>query len=287
MGSPWKTSPILGLAIAIMLSACGGKSTSTPETKGNSSVTPGGITNAGEGTLSVRANGEERASDGFTTKDGWALDFNHIYVSLADINAYQTNPPFDPMTDDGLPKATVAIAIPGPKVVDIATGKNGETVLVGESPAIAGHFNALSWQMPGASDGPVKGYSMLMEGTATKDGKTLPFTVGIQEELAFVCGDFIGDERKGILTAGGTADLEATFHLDHFFGEGTAPSDDGINTISLGFAPLAALAQNNAVHVSSKDLKEKLSEADYQNFLKVVPSLGHVGEGHCREVNFS
>lgn len=289
MGSLWGTGLGLGLAIAIMLSACGGKPTSTSETNGNSSTT------SGEGTLAVRANGEERARDGFTAKDGWDLNFAHIYVSLADIKAYQANPPFDPMANDGLPQATVThcvadlceIAIPGPTVVDIAEDNNGETVLVGESPATPGQFNALSWQMPAAAAGPAQGYSILMEGTATKDGKTLPFTVGIQEELGFVCGDFIGDERKGILTASGEADLEATFHLDHLFGEGTAPADDDINTGSLGFEPLAALAQNNAVNVSSKDLKEKLSEADYQTFLKVLSNFGHVGEGHCREVNLS
>ena len=288
MESRWKTSSGLGLALAILVSACGDGPTSTLETDGDSSTTTGGVTDIGEGTLAVRANGEERARDGFTTKDGWALDFKNLYVSLAEINAYQTDPPFDPATDDGMPEAEVAIAIPGPIVVDIAAqGDNGETVLVGEIPAPAGQFNALSWQMPLVLEGPAQGYSMVMEGTATKNGKTLPFTLGIQEELAFVCGDFIGDDRKGILTAGGVADLEATFHLDHLFGEGKKQADDEINIGALGFEPLAALAQNNAVNVSSKDLKEKLSEEDYQTFLKVLSNFGHVGEGHCREMNLT
>ncbi len=246
MGSRWKNVPGLGLVLGMILSACGGEPTFSLRANENSPATADGVTEAGEGTLVVRANGEERARDGFTTKDGWSLDFNHVYVSLADINAYQTNTLFDPTVSNGMPEAMVThcvadlceIAIPGPTVVDIAAAaKDGETVLVGEILAPAGQFNALSWQMPAATEGPAQGYSILMEGNATKNGKTLPFTLGIQEELAFVCGDFIGDGRKGILTAGSVADLEATFHLDHLFGESKAPADDDINTGSLGFEP--------------------------------------------------
>jgi len=80
-----------------------------------------------------------------------------------------------------------------------------------------------------------------MQGTATKDGESLPFTIGISEALSFTCGDFVGDARKGILDDGAMADIESTFHFDHLFGDAGAPMDDAINTGALGFDPLAAM----------------------------------------------
>jgi hypothetical protein len=137
--------------------------------------------------------------------------------------------------------------------------------------------------MPKATEGPAVGYSLVAIATATKDGQTIPFTLKIDEELQFTCGDFVGDDRKGILQPGGKADLEATFHFDHLFGDGEAPPDDEINTGALGFAPLAALAENGKVEADSNALQQKLSPEDYNQLKGILPSLGHVGEGHCHE----
>ncbi|MBE9203724.1 hypothetical protein IQ218_10125 [Synechocystis salina LEGE 06099] len=276
MRSPFKSGWSLVSLLFVLLSGCGGETLSYSEMKASPV--------ANQGTLTVRANGEERARQGLTTKDGWSLDFSHVYVSLAEINAYQIESAFDVSTDAPLPDTAVAIAIPGPTVVNLAmAGQDTETVLVGETPAPAGKFNALSWQMPLAAAGPAQGYSMLLEGMATKDGQTMPFKLGLKEQLGFICGDFVGDERKGILTAGGKADLEATFHLDHLFGEGKEPANSDINLSAFGFAPLAALAQEKGIDLNSEDLQAQLGEADYQTFLQVLANLGHVGEGHCRQ----
>jgi hypothetical protein len=231
----------------------------------------------------VRANGEDFVREGFTTKDGWTVDFDHVYVSFADINAYQVEPAFDPAAAGEMPKPKVAIAIPGPTVVDLTAIKNGEkTVLVGDVTAPAGQYNALTWQMPPATTGPAQGYSLLIVGTASKTGKTLPFSLGVQEPFGFACGDFVGDERKGILAAGGAADVEATFHFDHLFGDGEELADSEINFKALGFDPLAAMAQNNTVNLTSNDLKAVLTEAQYQSLLQILAGLGHTGEEHCR-----
>jgi hypothetical protein len=138
-----------------------------------------------------------------------------------------------------------------------------------------------------AESGPSAGYTLWMQGTATQDGETIPFTVKVKEELAFTCGDFVGVDRKGILAAGNTADLEATFHFDHLFGDSGTPADDSLNEGALGFGPLAALAQNGVVDVDSTALQAGLSATDYTTFLAILPSLGHVGEGHCAEVKLT
>jgi hypothetical protein len=97
----------------------------------------------------------------------------------------------------------------------------------------------------------------------------------------------VGDERKGILAAGEEADLEATFHFDHLFGDGEAPPDDDINTGALGFDPLAALASDGVLEADSDRLEADLDPADYAKLLEILPSLGHVGEGHCDETELN
>ena len=47
------------------------------------------------GTLKFTANGEDFVRQGFVSKDGWRIDFDHVYITISDIAAYQTNPPYD------------------------------------------------------------------------------------------------------------------------------------------------------------------------------------------------
>ncbi|WOD41212.1 hypothetical protein [Nodosilinea sp. E11] len=273
-----------------LLPGCGGESSTTtsPDSASDATANPAAGTSAtGTGTLVIRANGEDFVREGFTTKDGWAIEFDHVYVSLSEITAAQTDPPFDPDAGTDL-QAKAEVRVEGTQVVDLAEGdESAEPVVVSEVEAPAGRFNALAWRMVPAETGPSEDHTIWMQGTATKAGETVPFTLKLTEELAFTCGDFVGDERKGVLAAGDVADLEATFHFDHLFGDGDAPADDSLNTGALGFDPFAALARNGVVDLDSAALQAGLSETDYTTFLSILPSLGHVGEGHCREVRLT
>lgn len=235
------------------------------------------------GILQIRANGEDFVREGFVSKDGWQITFDKLYVNLAEVTAYQTEPPYNAQTG-GQPEALETVLLVREETVDLALGEEtADPILVAEAPAAPGRYNALSWKMPKAAEGPAAGYSLVAIATASKDGQTIPFTLKIDEEMQFTCGDFVGEERKGILQPGGKADLEATFHFDHLFGDGEAPPDDEINTGALGFAPLAALAEDGKLEADAVTLQQKLSPADYNQFKAILPSLGHVGEGHCHE----
>ncbi len=239
------------------------------------------------GTMQFRANGEDFAREGFTTKDGWQINFDHLYVNFSDATAYETFTPFEAEAG-GNPQAKQTISLVVERTVDLAAGgEDAETILVNEVPAPPGRYNALSWNMNKAQEGPAEGYVMLMQGTAAKDGQTIPFTLRIDQELAFLCGDFVGEERKGFLQPGGTANLEATFHLDHLFGDAEKPADHEINTGSLGFEPLAQAAENGSLDANLETLQQRLSAEDYDRLIAILPSLGHVGEGHCRETKLT
>jgi hypothetical protein len=264
---------LLALISAATLQSCAQPQVEVPTEAAGSGET---------GTLEIRANGEDFVRQGFTSKDGWQVDFEHLYINFADVTAYQTDPPYDPQAGETF-KPIAEVSLDGVKTIDLAEGdENADPLLVGKVEAPAGRYNALSWQMVAAEDGAAAGYPMVMQGTATKGGETVNFAISVNEPLGFSCGDFVGDERKGIV-GGDAGDLEATFHFDHLFGDGDAAPEEEINTGALGFDPLAAIAQNGELTADLEDLEAQLSPEDYTKLLEILPSLGHVGEGHCAE----
>ncbi|MBE9182682.1 DUF4382 domain-containing protein [Oculatella sp. LEGE 06141] len=283
------TAAFLTLIAPALLQSCGGNNAPQAEAPTAEQANPSATTpaNGETGTLEIRANGEDFVREGFTTKDGWEISFDHVYVTLADVTAYQTDPPFNSEAGTEI-QATQEVSVSEPKTVDLAEGEtDADPVLVDTVEAPAGRYNALSWRMVSANSGPADGYPLVMQGTATKDGETINFNLRLNQELAFTCGDFVGDDRKGILEPGDTTDLEATFHFDHLFGDGDAPPDDEINTGALGFDPLAALAQNGELDADTAELEQNMSADDYNTLLGILPSLGHVGEGHCQETQLT
>jgi hypothetical protein len=222
---------------------------------------PGG---GATGALEFYANGEDFVRQGFVSKDGWSIQFDHVYITLDDIAAYQTDPPYEPQSGADI-SGKDTVGLNGAYTIDLAEGgTDAPRILVGSiSDVPVGHYNALSFKMARAASGPAAGYSLIMIGTAQKDGQTVEFNIKVEEECEYQCGEYVGDERKGIVAEDGTADLEMTFHLDHIFGDGDLPLDDELNLGAIGFEPFASSAQVEDV----LDMTEM--------------HLGHVGEGHC------
>jgi hypothetical protein len=168
--------------------------------------------------------------------------------------------------------------------VDLAAGnEDADPILVNQVKNVPeGTYNALGWQLVKAKDSAAEGYTIVMDGKATKDEQTVDFVIKIDQPEEYTCGEFVGDERKGIVKGTDTAEVEVTLHFDHIFGDADAPADEHINTSSLGFAPLAALAEAGKLEIDTATLKTALSDADYQTFSTAIAGLGHVGEGHCK-----
>jgi hypothetical protein len=234
------------------------------------------------GTLVFTANGEEFIREGFVCKDGWELNFDHAYVTLTSISAFQTDPPFD--TEMGWEiedLVQVRVDLTGVHTIDLSD-PDADPAVVGEAAAVpVGRYNAVYWEMVRASGGPADGYVVLLVGTAEKDGEIIDFSLGLDLEVAYLGGEYVGDERKGILPAGGSAEVEMTFHFDHLFGDFDEDPDDGLNMDALGFGPLADLAVDGTLEVSLIDLETGLAESDYALLLAVMTHLAHVGEGHA------
>lgn len=235
------------------------------------------------GRLQFIANGEDFVRQGFVSKDGWAITFDHVYINLADITGYQTDPPYDPHSG-GEVEAEAEVGLDGTHTVDLAEGgEDAPPISVGEvSDAPVGHYNANAWKMVNAEEGAASGYSLVLIGSAEKDGQTVDFTIQVENEYEYTCGEYVGDERKGILEKDGAADLEMTFHFDHIFGDAESPMDDELNVAAPGFEPFAAVAGGSGtLQVDMSNLENAMSPSDYQMLVDILPTLGHVGEGHC------
>lgn len=240
-------------------------------------------TDLDRGTLEFRANGEDFVRQGFVSKDGWQIAFDHLYVTLSEVEAYQSDPPYDASTGEAI--AGEAIALVGPYTLDLAAGdENAEPLVIGSVDDVAtGHYNALGWKMVPATEGDAAGYTLRMEGTATKADQSIAFTLNIEDAYSYTCGEYIGDERKGFLSAASTTEVEATFHFDHIFGDGDVEMEDSLNVGALGFDPLAAVAEGELLEADLAILAEKLSPTNMATLRDTLATLGHVGEGHCYE----
>ena len=239
--------------------------------------------NAQTGTLVLVANGEDFIRQGFISKDGWQIDFDHAYVTLSQVKAHSTEPAFDPSGATPLePKQTVAL-IDQAKTIDLAEGEeDAKPIMVTQTDAPIGAYNALSWQVVPAQAGSAQGNSIVLAGTASKNEQKIDFVIGFEQELDYTCGEYVGEDRKGIVQAGNMAQVETTFHFDHIFGDNSLPTEDALNQESIGFEPLASLAQNGQLKVNQTDLEQKLDPESYTKLQQALSGLGHVGEGHCR-----
>lgn len=277
----WTTALILCLFAGSIL----GCSTPISSTDSAANETEAGESEASTGMLRFVANGEDFVRQGFTSKDGWTIAFDHVYITLTDLTAYQTDPPYDASSGEP-PEGMAESAIDGVFTIDLAEGdENAEPIVVDTVEAPAGQYNALGWRIVPATDGDAEGYTLLLDGVAEKEGESVRFILSIDTEYAYNCGEYIGDERKGILEPGGEANLEATFHFDHIFGDGDAPADDSLNVGALGFDPLAAVASDGTLEMSLADLESAMPAEEFTTLMSTLDTLGHVGEGHCYEAS--
>ena len=238
------------------------------------------------GTLSLVANGEDFVRQGFVSKDGWKISFDHVYINLADVNAYQTESGFEPTkgeTIDDIQHQAKVVLLNNAQTVDLATGDvDAAPILVNQTDTATGFYDAMSWKItPAGEKSVIPGQTMAMQGKARKNDREIVFNLSFNLPVEYVCGEYIGDRRKGIIEPGTSSELETTFHFDHLFGDYQTPADDTLNQEALGFQPLADLASTDKLNVDQTTLSNQLTPENYQKLTNAIIGLGHVGEGHC------
>lgn len=270
--------------LSLLIVSC--SNSGTAENNNNETSTTADNQSQGEATLNLVANGEDFVRQGFVTKDGWTMNFDRLDVNLAEVTAYQIDGAFEPSetdTLDGLEYQETVSLVDTPQVIDLAEGEaDAAPILVTDAEVTPGFYNAMAWQVDTAgADSPLAGKTMVMQGTATKDDRTINFDISLNRPIQYLCGEYVGEDRKGIVKTGTPGEVETTFHFDHIFGDAETSPDEAINVDALGFEPLAQLASNDSLTIDDATLTQQLSAEDQEKLTKAVIGLGHVGEGHC------
>jgi hypothetical protein len=214
------------------------------------------------------ANGEDFVRQGFVGKQGWSIAFDHLYVNIVEPVAY-------------VPNGDREVVLDGAHWVDLAEGgPDAEPIAIGTVQDVpAANYQSLRFALERAARGPYAGSSIVMIGSAQRDGVTVPFNIRLDEEMVFDGREgYVGEELKGLLQPGSTTEVEMTFHFDHVFGDREAGEADHINTGSVGFDFFYAFAVDGAVDIDQSEMTEA---EGYRKLVHSLWSLGHLGEGHC------
>lgn len=278
----------------LTLANCGSDSAATTETTGE---------------LAFLADGEGFVRDGFTSEDGWAIEFSNVFVHVSSPTAYQANTDGAAQTNrepvvqfhGGHPHAnideeTAHVALTGNFFIDL---KQNPVEIGGVDDAVTGNYNQINFSVTTMGDDAeffgqegdtttqatdYTDSSVVMIGTANDGNQTINFTIRLDEEIDYSgCGP---NEDLGVVTEDAAGQAVLTFHFDHIFGdqeEGPADSTDPetVNYIAVGFQPFADLASGNTLDVTQADLAAGLDNAIYFQFREALRSMGHSGEAHC------
>jgi hypothetical protein len=237
------------------------------------------------GTLKFYSTGGDPVFIGMVSKDGWKMVFNHFYVTMKDITAYQTDPPYDPIYSADIIRYETSVTLDGTYTVDIAQG-DGRRLVAELTDAPPGLFNAVSWIMTPGTEGAAADYAIVMVGQAAKNSELIDFTIKLNYDNGYQCGEYFvagrdAADRLGQLESGGTAEVEMTYAIGYIFGDGSMPATAILNNTALGFDPLAALAVNGVLDIDQTGLENQLSADDYLLLTNAFPELGKVGVGRC------
>jgi hypothetical protein len=220
------------------------------------------------GSIMFTANGEDFVRRGFVDKQGWRIRFEELYINIAEPTAY-------------VPDGNEQVVLAGVHWVDLAEGDaEAEPVVLGTVNKVdPANYQSLRFALKRASGGPYAGSSIVMIGSAERQGVQVPFTIRLNEEMVFDGPEgYVGEELKGLLQPGSTTEVEMTFHFDHVFGDYEAGKEDHINTGSVGFDFFYPFAQDGVVDVRQEDLQDA---EGYRSLVGALWTLGHLGEGHC------
>ncbi len=237
-----------------------------------------------EGTVAVTIWGEEFIEEGIPAAelaDGWAIHFESFVVTVGGITAAGQS-----FAD----AQTFDLTRPGPLPVASGAATSGAIEPVGYSLLVADN-NTTNVNVDTATFDELvaQGWSVYVEGSATKDGSTITFSWGFDVSV-----DYIGCHATDSVPKGDTGTTQLTIHGDHLFYESLVDHDAGLAFGVLADADAdgdgevtpAELAAVSGVDFLALDHYNVPAGSNIDNLWDYlagqIATLGHIdGEGHC------
>jgi len=241
------------------------------------------------GTLEIRVYGESFIEEGIPaseTVDGWAVAFDRFLIALSDVQAAQgSNPP--------------ALSHSQQTIFDVSLSTMMQGTLAASAEVPGGRYDQVAYRIEpvaaGATAGPgvtaasteamiAAGESVRVDGSASKDGKTVRFSWGFDKAVRY---------HRCHSTAqvdGGPARSQLTIHGDHLFYDDLFAEEPNVAFDLIAAADGDADGAVTRAELSAQDLS---TQARYQvgstgitnlwDFIAYQSAtLGHIdGEGHC------
>lgn len=261
----------------------------------------------GQGTVSFTTWGEEYieqeippSADGETiVEDGWTIKYTKFVINLSELN----------VSEEGkTPVATLA----APMVFDMHAAGVKPVASFANLPAkpytrvsyAIAPATAASTLGQGATDADkalltASGYSIYVEGSATKDAVTKTFKWGFSTNTLYEdCkGELSGKETEGaVVTNGGVDEIQLTIHGDHFFYDDLQSGEAKVRFGNIAAADANADGEVTLEELATVDLADKTKITagpygtgsatginDLRAFVESLSrTLGHFrGEGEC------
>lgn len=246
-----------------------------------------GAADEGKGTLQVEIWGEEYIETGIPASefaDGWGITYDRFLINLGQVTVAE---------EGGDP----TVSVPTFHVWNLHTFQGPELLV--EQEAAAGAYGHTAYTLQpatadtvagNATDADVQamiagGFSVLVEGRATKGDVTVAFSWGFTNQTVYdPC------HSGGALEDGGTASIQLTFHGDHLFYDDAASDQPSLRFEDLALADADAdgtltSAEMQATSILALD-HYGVGSLDLDNLWDYVThmttTLGHIdGEGHC------
>jgi hypothetical protein len=240
------------------------------------------------GTLDIQIYGEAFIEDGIPADvftDGWSLSFDSFLVSVGDITAGSAG-------DD-----SPALADPTYRIFDLSQSSGGDGFVVVSEIVPGGVYDDVSYRIGGTSSAVAgnagaedvafmneRGYSMYVEGVATRGDETITFAWGFTTATAYQSCQSVA------VVDGAPARSVLTIHADHLFYDDLISEEPGVRFDAIAAADsdgdgdvtgaeLAAvdITGFERYQVGSVDVEDLWTFIDYQG-----STVGHIdGEGHC------
>lgn len=225
---------------------------------------------AGRGALQLVFSGGQAMQEGFPHdetelgrlefSDGWAVEIDAFLVTIANVRLSEQDPNLDP--GDG----SVVAQWAGPGVVDLKSPPSGTEIAILEDVPALRHDLGFDFVAAAAGAENISareadhqrmidnGWTMLIEGTATKTGTTVRFSVGLAAPARFTGCTNGKDNTRGIaIEASKTTSAFVYPHTPHLWWDQLIGND-----AKLRFDPWAAVSGSDGVvtaeELASQDL---------------------------------
>ncbi|MDV2998657.1 MAG: hypothetical protein N5P05_000263 [Chroococcopsis gigantea SAG 12.99] len=206
------------------------------------------LTPLDEENVSLTIEADNTIKNGLTSKDGWKLQFHHLYVTIAKMK----------------PAANMSYE----------KNHGNNTITLVEVPTT---IDIISPRTPSLKSSENKTHAVIINGVATKDDRRIEFTLSFDRERDYICDRLT--KGNNYLAPQPPQQIDTSLGFERLFGNAERAASDTINQNAIGFQPLANLSRNQSLNLDEASLKT------YLPLTQNLTNVNNISDNNCNLVN--